>query len=699
MYIALSVPIGIMLNGLGIKSVVVLFYLCYLTVNLMIGMIVHAAGREKWDILYIFIADVIFVLLFRDMILTINIAAAFVASAIIAILNIRKIKRFGWAVAAAAEITAAHLIFDTTLPKYAAVCIVILTFYGIAILLKKDIRYYSAIPIIMCIVGFLAPVSEKPYKWDFVRKAIDGTGKLFGRLMDETIYFFDGFGSGNLGYTGYIGTGKISGRIERNVKEELKFEFSSKSLPVYLKGRSYLTFTDKGLTNPEIEENFNDWFAVYMNALYNAGVDYKESTYFSKMMIADVIYKYLRTEDVIRPQTVLNITYADKVPKKKKKGFGYRVRYLALDTASPYFVRVLNSVDKEAEPLSYKEMIDYVMSIYSIDFRTVMTEEQYNAAVAPKDMTAYLDTSMATDRMIELTNELTKDCGNDYEKALVIEDYLRHYEYSTDVDLTGYDNYLDTFLFDEGRGYCVHYAGAMVMMLRIAGVPAKYTVGYNHYETESSLVYSSEAHSWPEAYIDGFGWISFEPTAVFKTAADTTWGLGEDSSKNSSTSGSMPYDDEYWKRYVPQGNDQPIPIDVQIEQDRKEADFRTGTVLRFLGYIGVMAAALVIFILVIKLIGYIKYLRLSPEGKIKNNMVHIFDLIDGNKNVKKKNRSIFEYPELIKDGEMRDKLKELIDIYIRIRYRGDEAEPEVIHNSREMFKTVKRASKKVVRTD
>ena len=92
MYIALSVPIGIMLNGLGIKSVVVLFYLCYLTVNLMIGMIVHAAGREKWDILYIFIADVIFVLLFRDMILTINIAAAFVASAIIQYPEDKKIR-------------------------------------------------------------------------------------------------------------------------------------------------------------------------------------------------------------------------------------------------------------------------------------------------------------------------------------------------------------------------------------------------------------------------------------------------------------------------------------------------------------------------------------------------------------------------------------------------------------------------------
>lgn len=695
MYIALSVPIGIMLNGLGIKSVVVLFYLCYLTVNLMIGMIVHAAGREKWDILYIFIADVIFVLLFRDMILTINIAAAFAASAIIAILNIRKIKRFGWAVAAAAEITAAHLIFDTTLPKYAAVCIVILTFYGIAMLLKKDVRYYVAIPIIMCIVGFLAPVSEEPYKWDFVRKAIDGTGKFISRLKDETVYFFEGFGSGNLGYTGYTGTGKVSGKIEKNVKEELKFDFRSKSLPVYLKGRSYKTFTKNGMTDPEEEANYSDWFAVYMNSLYYAGVDHEESTYFSKMMIADVSYKYLRTEDVIRPQTVLNVDYNDKVPKKKKKGFGYRVRYIALDTASPDFEKLVNSVDKDTEPLSYTDMIAYVMDVYGIDFRTVMTEEQYYAAVAPKDMSAYLDTSMATDRMIELTNELTENCESDYEKALVIEDYLRHYEYSTAVDLTDKENYIDSFLFEEGRGYCIHYAGAMVMMLRIAGIPAKFTVGYNHSDTESSLVLSTESHAWPEAYIAGIGWINFEPTAVFETAADTTWGLGEDSRKTSS--GSVPYDDEYWKRYIPQGNDQPVPIDVQIEQQKKEAEFRTGTALKLLGYTGSMVAVLILFILVLKLIGYIKYMRLSPEGKIKSNMVNVFDIIDKNKKVKKKkNRSIFEYPDLIADEELRDKLKSLIEVYIRIRFRGDDADDEIIRKSREMFRAIKKSSGKVL---
>ena len=413
-----------MLNGLGIKSVVVLFYLCYLTVNLMISMIAHVLGREKWDILYIFIADVLFVLLFRDVLLTVNIIAAFIAALMIYILRMKKLMRFGWAAAAALEITAAHLIFDTTLPKYAAVCIVILTFYGIANLLKKDVRYYAVIPIIMCIVGFFTPVSEEPYKWDFVMKAINGTGKFISRLKDETVYFFEGFGSGNLGYTGYTGTGKVSGKVEKNVKDELKFDFRSKSLPVYLKGRSYKTFTSKGMTDPEVEDNYSDWFAVYMNSLYYAGVDHEQSTYFSKMMIADVSYKYLRTEDVIRPQTVLNVDYADKVPKKKKKGFCYRVRYIALDTASPYFVSIVNGVDKDAPPLSYTDMIAYVMQVYSIDFRTVMTEEQYNAAVAPKDMTAYLDTSMATDRMVELTNELTEGCESDYEKALVIEDYL-----------------------------------------------------------------------------------------------------------------------------------------------------------------------------------------------------------------------------------------------------------------------------------
>ena len=31
------------------------------------------------------------------------------------------------------------------------------------------------------------------------------------------------------------------------------------------------------------------------------------------------------------------------------------------------------------------------------------------------------------------------------------------------------------------------------------------------------------AHVWPEAYLENVGWVPFEPTAAYRTAADNTW--------------------------------------------------------------------------------------------------------------------------------------------------------------------------------
>jgi transglutaminase-like putative cysteine protease len=37
---------------------------------------------------------------------------------------------------------------------------------------------------------------------------------------------------------------------------------------------------------------------------------------------------------------------------------------------------------------------------------------------------------------------------------------------------------IDTFLFDAHRGFCAHYAGSFVFLMRAAGIPARVVVGY-----------------------------------------------------------------------------------------------------------------------------------------------------------------------------------------------------------------------------
>jgi len=76
---------------------------------------------------------------------------------------------------------------------------------------------------------------------------------------------------------------------------------------------------------------------------------------------------------------------------------------------------------------------------------------------------------------------------------------------------------VDAFLFDTKRGFCEHYAGAFVVLLRAAGIPARVVTGYQGGEMsldgDYMIVRQSDAHAWAEALLDG-QWQRFDPTGA-----------------------------------------------------------------------------------------------------------------------------------------------------------------------------------------
>ena len=89
--------------------------------------------------------------------------------------------------------------------------------------------------------------------------------------------------------------------------------------------------------------------------------------------------------------------------------------------------------------------------------------------------------------------------------------------YTMSPPLLGRDT-VDEFLFGERRGFCEHYASAFAVLLRAAGIPARVVVGYqggerNPYQAYL-LVHQFDAHAWTEAWLDGRGWVRFDPTAA-----------------------------------------------------------------------------------------------------------------------------------------------------------------------------------------
>lgn len=131
----------------------------------------------------------------------------------------------------------------------------------------------------------------------------------------------------------------------------------------------------------------------------------------------------------------------------------------------------------------------------------------------------YLQLPDMPERVLTLAKEITAGQATAYDKLMAIQTYLRDYQYDLNVNqpAEGKD-VVDYFLFEAKRGYCDYYASAMVVMARAVGIPARlasgYATGIYDYNAGYYVVRDSDAHSWPEAFFPGLGWIEFEPTAA-----------------------------------------------------------------------------------------------------------------------------------------------------------------------------------------
>ena len=99
--------------------------------------------------------------------------------------------------------------------------------------------------------------------------------------------------------------------------------------------------------------------------------------------------------------------------------------------------------------------------------------------------------------------------------------FAAEFTYTLQPPLLG-ENGIDEFLFRTRRGFCEHYAGAFVFLMRAAGVPARVVSGYQGGDfnpLDSHLVIrQSDAHAWAEVWLDGRGWVRVDPTASVSPA-------------------------------------------------------------------------------------------------------------------------------------------------------------------------------------
>lgn len=136
-------------------------------------------------------------------------------------------------------------------------------------------------------------------------------------------------------------------------------------------------------------------------------------------------------------------------------------------------------------------------------------------------LTALLDAHQEISRYIPLEKAALRLGGaahSPYAAAISLESWFRTrggFTYSnhpaefSDAPLVG-------FVVETRAGYCQYFAGAMALMLRYLGVPARVAVGFSSgtYDARSGVwtVTDHDAHAWVEAWFRGYGWLPFDPT-------------------------------------------------------------------------------------------------------------------------------------------------------------------------------------------
>ncbi len=531
--------------------------------------------------------------------------------------------------------------------KLLCICLVILTMYIVQSILPG--RGSSPFPIhfFLCvgILSALVPMKTTPIDWTPVIRLGEKIAEGIETTADNASYFFSTAfgGTYTAGYSSLAGSGDRLSHIDR-----LQLLLETDSLPYhsfrneetksYEKVRKTLYLTGgRGADRT--------WFVNFLNFLYRNGAGKDTASLFSEKESVSLEYVYLDTHDEIAPSTAFLLTTWDRKIESgvsssmHRKGYRLNAVYLDIDYASPYLAKMLES-EESIGSLDYDSAVAYADDLWGIHLEEVLGREEYEKALREIAQTEsdlkdeYLDATGTDEKLSALADDITKGAFSDYEKCLQIEKFLRQYAYSEN-SVGGYDEDSDMsssrgmadisgrFLFDTGRGYCVHFTSSMVMLLRLSGIPARAVTGYRYAfpfeKADEYRVSSSCAHTWPEAYIKGAGWIPFEPTSGYYSQSDSTWHRYSDPLGDNVSSDLQ--------------KESPASVPMQADPAKEQPQTESSLLLAIrLLWPFIASAALLILLLIAgtRLIRYLHYKYASPSKKllsdvemIKRNLVRL----------------------------------------------------------------------------
>ena len=544
----------------------------------------------------------------------------------------------------------------------------------------------------------LLPAGDEPFDWSFLVRIGNRVSSLVQEVMADVEYRFSSHTISDRWNTGYGDAGLFGGRFSDENRLELTLSARGENRVLYLAGADYASLSGSRWEEGSPDGNpFISWYLTFLNALYHRQITPEEAACFAKTASTQITYQYIRTDDVLHPAELLSIDEflqrdmrADDgsftFTKSKKKGYHYSLGFLELDYANPYLTDVLRNAGTESGAAddipSYEQLEAYSHQLFGIQLSSRISRENYEKQkdrIFHPDLTEWLSTDGTPDRVARLAARVADGYDNPFEQCQAVERYLRQYSYTKDVDYSGYVSFVDAFLFEKQAGYCIHFASAMVMMLRSLGIPARlvegYCYDYGSFDGREYTVTGNYAHTWPEAYIDGFGWVRFEPTASVVSAPAYAWNLlvPEENAEDLQLSPASPSDAEI----SPQKEtgalaDIPAPAEPELSEKRSSP---LGALLFFLAVLP--AVYLLLLLAVQPALRRHRYRRLNEAERLKADLKDIQWLIRALFPSAWHNRPLLDYAEAIDDPALKSSMVQICLSYYRVLYRGGTADASV----------------------
>ncbi len=293
---------------------------------------------------------------------------------------------------------------------------------------------------------------------------------------------------------------KLGGDVSIDEKEALRAKGDN---PVYLRGSVKSRYTGSSWLVDEMGYTaggrVEDYRLLVLNAVTASYAEaMKKIEVYPLSDMTSTLFNTLNTREVYFNNSIQRVFYNGDFQiftANKESSESYTVEY--------YY-----------EPVVRQELIsrDFGPSVRSRNLRYLELPSQYSRM----------------ERVRNLSLDITRGKVTNYEKALALTEYLKA-NYSYSLTPGTYDpgtDFVEEFLFGETGGYCVHFASALAIMLRMNGIPSRYVEGFKISGEKASdgsyVIRNSDAHAWTEVLIDEDRdlWMTFDATGTAREQAE-----------------------------------------------------------------------------------------------------------------------------------------------------------------------------------